>query len=115
MFHHHSGQGVEPHTLPDFHCGNLQHDSGHSLQVCGSFFGCESRNRTVPRDVKVQKKRWNGLFRYLFQMSTLAMFFAWYVISLAVKTSTTKSGLSTDLKYCSNIGFQYFFLVATSS
>jgi len=37
MFHHHSGQGVEPHTLPGFRCRNLQHDSGHSLQVWGSF------------------------------------------------------------------------------
>jgi hypothetical protein len=50
-----------------------------------------------------------------FQTSIVIMFFPWYTISLAVKTSTTKSGLSTDLKYCSNIGFQYFFFVGISS
>ena len=52
---------------------------------------------------------------YRFQTSMLDMFLPWYVISLAVNTSTTKSGFSGVLKYCSNIGFQYFFLVATSS
>jgi len=51
---------------------------------------------------------------YRFQTSRLDMFLPWYVISVAVKTSTTKSGFSGVLKYCSNIGFQYFFLVATS-
>src|SRR5208337_1990751 len=45
----------------------------------------------------------------------LDMFLPWYVISAAVNTITTKSGFSGVLKYCSNIGFQYFFLVATSS
>ncbi len=55
------------------------------------------------------------MFFYRFQISMLDMFLPWYVISLAVNTSTTKSGFSGVLKYCSNIGFQYFFLVATSS
>ena len=50
-----------------------------------------------------------------FQTSMLIIFFPWYTISFAVKTSTTKSGLSTDLKYWSNIGFQYFFFVGISS
>ena len=52
---------------------------------------------------------------YRFQTSRLDMFLPWYVISLAVNTRTTKSGFSGDLKYCSNIGFQYFFFVPTSS